>query len=781
MSINTTGLTTAEAEQRTKEGKINTDQKRLTKTNDEIIRSHVFTYFNLINTVLFVLVLITGKPANGLFYMTVLFNTFIGVYQEIKARRVLDRLQLLVQSKLPVLRDGTWDELATDRIVLGDVVRLSSGNQVPADAVILNGYLEVNEAILTGESLSVQKNTGDTILAGTVITSGSAEAEIIHVGKDNYSASIMKDARRYKPSVSVLRQDIQKLLKVISVVIIPVGFILFVSQYRLPDLSWQDAVLKSISAVVGMIPEGLVVLTSVALVSSMIRLAGNHVLVKDMYSIESLARVDMICLDKTGTLTQGKMKVEHVVPFKDADMSRIRQIMGSYVRVFKEGNATDEALADYFEENTGYEASDILPFSSSRKYSAVSFGEEGSFYFGAYEFLFLKENPELKKAIRQYTMQGNRVLILAHSSNSVITGNIPADLEALCLVILRDVLRVKTREIIRYFVRQGITIKVMSGDDPRTVSAIATEAGIPGADKYTDMSYHRLKDYSTTVMTKNIFGRVLPEQKKAMISALQNQGYTVAMVGDGVNDVQALKEADVSIAMAAGTQAARDSAEIVLLESDFSVMPGILNEGRRVINNISRASSMYLVKTIFSVLLSVYVILTSQDYPFLPVHLTLISAFGVGIPTFLLQMEPSFEHVNRKFLAKAFRDALPTAIVVFFSALLVDSLKLSFTLNQEREMTVLLILTVYAYLFTLYRVYYPPDRFRIFVISGMGLGVLSGIVLLSPVLKTSIYFLDLLIIVPGMLLVPVMIAAISGILDLLTKHYRIWKRKWSRK
>ena len=759
------GLSSKEAEKRQQEGQGNVHPERTTRSVGEIIQANTLTYFNFVNAILFGLVLLTGEYKNGLFFMTIITNACIGIVQEIRAKRILDRLSLLVRDNIETLRDGQWVSIPADGLVLGDQIRLHSGQQIPADGVLTDGYLEVNESMLTGESVTIFKRAGDKLYGGTDITSGTGEAELTAVGTACVSETIMADARKYHPAVSTLHQDMEKLIKVVARLIVPVGILLFLMQYKSIGLPWEEATIKTVSALVGMIPEGLVVLTSIALDVSAVRLSRANALVQDLYSIESLARVDTICLDKTGTLTEGRMQVETVVPLEEIPENHIRDIMGSYVRVFADGNMTDRALGACFERNEIYEATDTLPFSSERKYAAVTFGEEGTFYLGAPDFLFPDGNASFAEKQKELSESGCRVILLAHSSAMECAPSLPGDLEPTALIAIKDVLRENVKEIISYFKDQDITLKVISGDDPRTVSALAAEAGLEHADCYADMRENRHRDPAGLAESCAVFGRVLPEQKKAMIQALQAAGHTVAMIGDGVNDVPALKTADVSVAMAAGSSAAKNSANIVLLDSDFAVMPKIVNEGRRVINNIGRSSSMYLVKTFFSLLLSLYVILLQKDYPFLPVQLTIISTFGVGIPTFLLQFESSFERLKGRFFRRAFRVAVPSAMAVLVLTLLCDFLQQLFAIPQPRYNAILITLTAYIYIYTLYRVYYPLTKVRAGVLGAMSAMIFLSLWRLGAILETRLILWDALILVPALIGVPVIVASLSRIYD----------------
>ena len=769
------GLTTEEVQQRITEGKVNGKEKRISRSTKEIVLSNTLTYFNLVNLVLFIMVCFTGKIANGTFFLTIVTNACIGIFQEMRSKKLLDKMSIMVETKIPALRNGEWTDTLVSEIVLDDRVQLSSGYQIPADSILLTGYLEVNESMLTGESSVVEKKAGDLLYGGTIITAGEGEAGITAVGEDCFSASILKDAKKYKPAKSQLNEDLNRLLKFISIAIIPVGIILFLMQYRVLNMTRNDAILKTVAAIVGMIPEGLVVLTSIALAVSTVRLLRRKVLVQDLYSIESLARVDTICLDKTGTLTKGSLVVSDAAALLDYEPDYIRDVMGSYLSSEDRSNATDSALKEYFPMNRYYERTEVLPFSSDRKYAGAALDGEGTFYLGAVNFLFPEGCPAANKYIHEFTEKGQRCVVFAHSHEPHISKEgLPDDLEPCALIALSDVLRDNVQNIMAYFKRQGVNCKVISGDDAATVSSLAVQAGIPNARKYVDMSLAG-GDLDALAEKYTVFGRVRPEQKKALVLAMQKAGHTVAMTGDGVNDVPALKAADVSVAMSEGSAAAKDSANLVLLTNDFGLMPDIVTEGRRVINNISRASSMYLVKTVFSMLLSLYVVVLQQEYPFLPVHLSIISAFGVGIPTFFLQMEPSFERVKGRFFARAFRNAVPSSITVLLTALVCLGLKSLLDLPVERYYGILVSLTAFIYLYTLYRVYYPLTKLRTGVMIAMAVCVLLVMIFGGEYLQISFKWIDFLVIIPGILVLPVIIAAIARAYDFVLRPFK--KRK----
>lgn len=768
------GLTSQEVNEKKADGLVNGTARRMTRSYKEIIKGNLLTYFNIINLILFGLVMITGKFTNGLFILTIIFNAIIGIYQEVKSKKLLDRMSIMVASKVEVKRDGQWSKIDCAEIVQDDLIRLNSGMQIPADGELLEGAIEVNESMLTGESDVVSKNPGDPIYSGTVVTSGHAEVHVQKVGKECVTAQIMEDAQKEKRAKSRLHDNLEKLIGIISIVIIPAGAVLFLTQKMFIGLSWRDAILKTVAAVVGMIPEGLVVLTSIALAVSTVRLSKRKVLVQDLFSIESLARVDTICLDKTGTLTKGTMKVTDVVPLCGTDTTYIRKVMGAYLRSDDKPNATSQAMIDYFHVGSEYEKTEELPFSSDRKYAGAALKGEGSFYVGAVGFLFPKGAPAVCKRISYFTEKGERVVILARSHEEHIQKDrLPEDLEPIAMIAIRDILRDNVEDIMQYFVKQDVDIRVISGDDPATVSSLALQAGIPGATQYLDMSQNT-ESFDEIVKKYKIFGRVLPDQKKKLVKALQNQGHTVAMTGDGVNDVPALKTADVSVAMASGSDAAKDSANIVLLTDDFGKMPGIVDEGRRVINNISRASSMYLVKTTFSILLSLYVIVMHQEYPFLPVHLSIISALGVGLPTFLLQLEPSFERVNNNFFSNAFKNAIPSAFAVFVTAMLSIVIRDVFMLSDVRFYGIFVLLTSYIYIYTLYCVYYPPTKLRVLIIGLICFLFLAVYLLFGNIVSVSYTWMDLLAIIPGLLIIPIVISltstAINTVIDWFGKY-----------
>ena len=701
------GLSTSEINQRIQENKVNGESKKLSKSTINIIKENIFTYFNFLNIILFIFVFTTGKYQNAMFMGAVITNALIGIIQEIRAKKLLDQIRILTTTKVNAYRDNAWIEISVDEIVQDDVLGLQAGIQIPIDGVITEGSLEINESLLTGESDTVYKKVGDAVYSGTIVLSGDAEVFVTKVGHDRQSEKIMEGTKISGLQKSALQKDLQKLIKIVSVLIIPVALILVIMQMGVKGVGYSAIVLNTSAAIIGMIPEGLVVLTSVALAVSTMRLLKLKALVQELYSVEGLARVDVVCLDKTGTLTQGDMQVDHIEIFSDISELNLHAYMHAYLEMEKHPNPTAKALIEYFKSDTKIQVDDFQPFASERKYTSASLHNIGTLYVGAFEFIFDKEDTVYQIYHDTVSKGELRTIAIALAKE----GN---QKELVGLVYIRDVMRPNVNETLAYLSKQGVTIKIISGDYPNTVSSIARKAGVPDADKYIDLSVGEI-DYNQVVEEYTVFGRVLPKQKKELLIALQRK-HVVAMVGDGVNDVPALQQADVSIAMLAGSSAAKDISDIVLLENDFNVVPSIVCEGRRVINNISRASSMYLVKTLFSFFLTIYVALFQTVYPFVPVHLTMISAICVGIPTVFLQLEPSFERLKGRFLVDAFLRALPSAITVVLVVVFTKFYRTTMDLSLQNANAILVFVTGVIYLYTLYRIYQPTTKYRLMIV-----------------------------------------------------------------
>ena len=751
------GLSSKQVQERFEKHLNNEKVKKLTKSNAQIIRQNVFTYFNFINLILFILVLLTGKIKNGLFLGTVIFNACIGIYQQMKSKKLLDRLSFLVEDTIKVKRDGKWVSISLEEIVVDDLIEIVSGMQFPVDGIVLDGNGEADESSISGESQLVEKQMNDFIYAGTNLTSGKVLVKVEHVSKQCMIYRMIEDASKESPASSCLHQDLEKMIKIISICIIPAGVLLFLTQYIFMHLTMQDALLKTIAALVGMIPEGLVVLTTIALAVSTIRESKNHVLIQDLFSIEALARVNTVCFDKTGTLTTGNMNVVHV-EYLGNDKNEINTLLGSYLQNEEAFNQTSQALLKYFDVNHAYALGETLPFSSKRKYAAKVLKGKGTLYVGAYSYLCEEADASLQAKIDFYTQQGKRVLAVGFYQEETIDSS--DAMSIIALVVIQDEMRKNAKEIIAYFKKQNIQVCMISGDDPKTVAFLAKMAGVDNSEHYVDVS-RSYESMDALASNYTIFGRVRPEEKKQLVCAMQKQGKIVLMSGDGVNDVPALKVADVSISIKDASSAAKNTANIILMDNDFSKIPSIVNEGRRVINNISRASSMYLVKTVFSFLLTLYVICTRNAYPFLPIHLTLISAIGVGIPTFILQMEPSFERIQGKFLRNAFLKALPSSLTVFLAAFLCMHFKRMYSISELRFYGIFVFLSGYVYLWTLLKVYQPFTKRRLLVIGCMSILLGVSLVCFESVINVSIQWKDAWLFFTGIIVEPVVIYVLT--------------------
>ena len=776
-----TGLTTEQINERIETGQVNSNENPNTRSYKQIFLENTLTFFNFLNLVLMSFVLFVGSYKNAMFIGTVIINTAIGIIQEIRAKKIIDRLAIMTQSKAVVLREGKRWSLPVDQLVLDDVVYLKAGDQVPADARLLEGNLEVNEALLTGEADNLQKASGDELFSGSFVTSGEGWAQVIHVGKENYAAKITNEAKEFKRHNSELQNSINAILKVISIGIIPAGSLLFYKQFYVGRASFRDSVVSTVAGVLGMVPEGLVLLTSVALTLGALVLARKKTLVQELYCIETLAHVDTLCLDKTGTLTQGTMQVEGVLPLEpDKTEAEIAGLLQRMLSVLTDSNPTANALRDYcstlcrtdaltvarLEPDAG-ETDHVIPFSSDRKYSGVVWQEEGTWLLGAAQFLFPEGSFGMEEAIREYTGQGLRVLVLAHSRIPAEGTERPEGLKPLALLLLTDVIREDAPETLAFFDSQDVDLKVISGDDPATVAAIAKKAGLIDAENYMDATLLTTPEELEDAVTKYaVFGRVTPQQKKEMVMALKKQGHTVAMTGDGVNDVLALKEADCSIAMAQGSDAAKNIANIVLLDSSFSSMPMIVNQGRRVVNNIRMAASMFLIKTMFSAMLSILNIFFGDTYPFEPIQMSLISACAGGIPTFLLAQENNFQRIDHTFLRHVFMNAFPAAVTITGSVFSLMLVCRHFYHSTQMLSTACVLATGWNYMAALRTVYAPLSTYRKTIIYGMQIIFFMAAVLLQGLLSlTSLEF--------GMIILVFLLMTFSPILtDLITAEIR---------
>lgn len=651
------GLTKEEVEERIKENKVNYDTSLPTKSIKTIVRENIFTLFNLINILLGVAVFCVGSYKNLLFLIVIFCNTAISIIQEINSKKAVDKLSILAQAKVNCIRDGEKQGIGINSIVLDDLLMLETGNQIVADSIILEGEVEVNESFITGESDVIYKRKGDTLLSGSFVVSGKCKAEVIHIGDENYTSKISSGAKYVKKVNSEIMKSLNGIIKIVSIAIVPIGILLFFNQLGLTENSFKNAVVNTVAAIIGMIPEGLVLLTSTVLAVSVIRLSKRKVLVQELYCIETLARVDTLCLDKTGTITEGTMEVNDIIEITKSK-EELEEILSEISSASDDNNSTIEAIRAKYKNKQKWKVINKIPFSSQKKWSGVCFKDKGSYIIGAPEFVLREKYDEYKERIEKYS-NDYRVIIVANSEGDFIEKELPDKLEVLGFVLISDVIRKEASKTLKYFKEQGVNIKIISGDNPITVSKIAKRAGVENSEKYINMQEIKTKEQLEKAAKEyTIFGRVTPVQKKELVQALKKEGHTVAMTGDGVNDVLALKEADCSIAMASGSDATRNVAELVLLDSNFASMPEIVLEGRRTINNIERSATLFLVKTIYASILAIIFLFVNMPYPFMPIQLTLISTVTIGIPSFVLALEPNKERIKGKFLRNVISRAL---------------------------------------------------------------------------------------------------------------------------
>lgn len=661
-----TGLTAQQVQEHRMHGWTNQPVDPPSKTTKEIIQENVFTYFNLIFLVLAVLLCLVGSFRDLTFLPVIVLNTLIGIIQETRAKKVLDNLTMLNAPHAMVIRDGKKSQINAEDLVVDDIVIFEAGNQVCADAEVCAGEVQVNESLLTGESDEITKRKGDQLMSGSFIVSGQCHARLDKVGADSYISRLTLEAKAMQNTEqSEMIRSLDKLVKWVGVAIIPIGIILFIQAFVFQGEGFQSSVTSMIAAVIGMIPEGLYLLASVALAVSSIRLAQKKVLLHDMKCIETLARVNVLCVDKTGTITENTMEVQDVIPTKEYEEGKLRplsELLGDFTAAQSSDNITMEAMKRYFKIVSGKKAVAKTGFSSASKYSSVTF-EEASYVLGAPEFVLKEQYDNYEETISAHASKGARVLVFGTAKEEPDGKPLKEAVTPLAYVLLANPIRQEAKETFTYFAEQGVEVKVISGDNPLTVSEVAKEAGIAGAERYVDAStLHTEEEMRAAVLNNAVFGRVTPNQKRKFVQILKEEGKTVAMTGDGVNDVLALKDADCSIAMASGSDAAAQASQLVLLESDFSCMPEVVLEGRRVVNNIQRSASLFLVKNIFSFLLSLVSFVFMFTYPLEPSQISLISMFTIGVPAFFLALEPNKNIIKGHFLTNVFLKALPAAL-----------------------------------------------------------------------------------------------------------------------
>lgn len=718
-----TGLSQLEVKERLQQGKSNKCDDHQTKSYRRIFFDNIFTLFNFINIVLASLIILTGSFQNLLFLGVMFSNIAIGSFQEIRAKRVLDKISLIVNTSICAIRDAKEVMIGVNDVVLDDIIKIKSGSQIVSDGILCEGQVEVDESLLTGESEIVIKQVGDFLYSGSFVVGNKGYYQVSKVGNDTYAYQTIKGAKKYSRYPSQLRDSLNKIIKYIGIMIIPLGIMLFMKQYFFLSIGFNESILSTSAALIGMIPEGLVILTSIALAVGSLNLAKHKTLVQELYCLETLARVDVLCLDKTGTITEGKMIFDKAVLVKEID---INNIMGNLVFHLNEDNATFMAIKDYYDSKNTMDVKKIIPFNSKKKYSGVIF-DEATYLIGAYEFLGLNDNDQEKKCIETYAKQGYRVITLVQTKGNN-EGELLEGSQVIAYFLLLDKIRDSAIATFAYFKEQGVEIKVISGDHPITVAQIAKRAGLDGAESYVDATtLTNAEQIEAAVKKYKIFGRVTPQQKKEMVIALKKQGHIVGMSGDGVNDVLAFKEANISVAMASGSDMAKASANLVLLDSNFDALPYVLYEGRRVINNIQRVATLFLTKTIFSCILVFFTLFVSFKYPFVPIHLTFVSTLTIGIPSFFLALEANRNRVKKAFLENVMKISLPAAIsVILCIAYIYISAWLHNYDTQTISQLALCIISMNGML-VLIKVTYPYTKLRIFLLIIIGVVLISGL------------------------------------------------------
>lgn len=706
------GLSNEQVKERISDGLVNIDKSIAPKTIKQIVKDNVCTLFNFVNIILAVAILYTGAYRNLMFMGVVICNVLIGITQEIRAKRTVDRLNLISSNNANVIREGKQKKIKLEKVVLDDIICFSRGSQIVADSIITEGECEVNESLLTGEPDLIYKTKGDMLLSGSYIVSGKCKAKVEHIGVDNFASKLLKESKYIKKTKSEIMTTLNKIIKIISIAIIPMGSLLFYRQFNASGYDINSAIVTTSAALTGMIPEGLILLTSSVLAVGVVRLSKRKILVQDIYCLETLARVDTLCVDKTGTITQGSFEVEDVIPQNGFSIQEVNKAMTIFTSTLNDDNETFLAIQSKFPPSSTYTSVDVrIPFSSEKKFSGIYLKGYGSLVMGASEFIF-KNNDKVSKKIKEYSNE-YRVMVLGYSENPMSVSNTPTDFQLMALILMKDKIRSNAEKTLNFFRKQGVDIKVISGDNPVTVSNIAKRVNLQNYDSYIDASTLDTDEKLKEAVSKyTIFGRVTPHQKQDIIKALKGNGHTVAMVGDGVNDVLAMKESDCSVAMASGSDIARNVAHMVLLNSDFASMPRAVAEGRKAINNIQRSASLFLVKTIYSFLLSVLFFMISAPYPFIPIQMTLISGLTIGTPSFILALEPNREKIKGNLFKNILNKSLPASITVILVILTSVGIYSFFNISYERYSTINVIMTGIIGIMLIYKISLPLNKLR---------------------------------------------------------------------
>lgn len=712
------GLNATQIEERTASGLTNYVENKNTKTYRSIFLGNIFTFFNMLCFLVAIALISVGAWSNLVFMAVILANIFIGIIQEIKAKQTIEKISLVTAPTAVVVRNKEQVEIPISEIVLDDIVLYTLGKQICADSIIVDGEVEVNESLLTGESVPIKKKKGDTLLSGSFIVSGKCYAKVEKVGSESYTAQLATKAKQYKKAKSELLNSLNLIIKVIGIIIVPLAIFTYMNNLNQVDATISSTIKKTAGSVIGMIPAGMFLLTSLALAVGVIKLAKKRTLVQDLYSIEMLARTDVLCLDKTGTITDGTMKVNSVIQLASGLNNTVNEIVGSMLTALEDNNMTSRALATYFGYSKELLAKIILPFSSKRKLSAVTFKNGDTYAYGAPEFVMKTKNAEVEKLVKQYASKGFRVLLLAKCDGQIDKDKISNKVTPIAIIVIEDRIREHAAETIEWFKQNGVEIKIISGDNPLTVSEVSKRVGVENAGNYISLEGLSEQQVIDAATKYSVFGRVSPEQKCILVKALKAKGHKVAMTGDGVNDILALKEADCSIAMASGSEATRNVSHLVLLDSNFNSMPSVVGEGRRVVNNIQKSSSLYLMKTLFTIMITILCLIFAIQYPFNTNQILLLEWCVIGAPSFFLALQPNTDKIKGNFLVNLIAKSLPGALIFTVNVVLCYIFTL-ITDSPDQFATMASLALTFSGLLVLFNVCKPIDVFRGILVATM--------------------------------------------------------------
>ena len=712
------GLNATQIEERITSGLTNYVENKNTKTYRSIFLGNIFTFFNMLCFLVAIALISVGAWSNLVFMAVILANIFIGIIQEIKAKQTIEKISLVTAPTAVVVRNKEQVEIPVSEIVLDDIVLFALGKQICADSIIVDGEVEVNESLLTGESVPIKKKKGDTLLSGSFIVSGKCYAKVEKVGSESYTAQLATKAKQYKKAKSELLNSLNLIIKIIGIIIVPLAIFTYMNNLNQVDATISSTIKKTAGSVIGMIPAGMFLLTSLALAVGVIKLAKKRTLVQDLYSIEMLARTDVLCLDKTGTITDGTMKVNSVIQLASGLNNTVNEIVGSMLTALEDNNMTSRALATYFGYSKELLAKIILPFSSKRKLSAVTFKNGDTYAYGAPEFVMKTKNAEVEKLVKQYASKGFRVLLLAKCDGQIDKDKISNKVTPIAIIVIEDRIREHAAETIEWFKKNGVEIKIISGDNPLTVSEVSKRVGVENAGNYISLEGLSEQQVIDAAIKYSVFGRVSPEQKCILVKALKAKGHKVAMTGDGVNDILALKEADCSIAMASGSEATRNVSHLVLLDSNFNSMPSVVGEGRRVVNNIQKSSSLYLMKTLFTIMITILCLIFAIQYPFNTNQILLLEWCVIGAPSFFLALQPNTDKIKGNFLVNLIAKSLPGALIFTVNVVLCYIFTL-ITNSPDQFATMASLALTFSGLLVLFNVCKPIDVFRGILVATM--------------------------------------------------------------